>query len=345
MEDLGTISINIKDSGGGGSSASGSIGGGLLSLRPAAINERGLIRINQAVIQIAQASLQGMKQGGGGSGVGSATPPPPPAASPMPPAAQSFWTRLQSKLGMVETGSSIKGELGGFLRNPSAGGMASLLSSSASTGKAIGMLGAAAVPVAAVLGVVLISAVAGIAAYKLLQSSAEKISRKFDEITRFSGAMMFAKANERLAQFTRQVADAAKNSTAYARAQSFATMASDAQAQTMLHFDAASAELAAVWHRLSIIVYKALKPLAEFAEWLSKAVNWGNAILLAFSAIGGIAGIAIFPLVKSIYDKTAQIQRNTQPQRANAINDWFQADIQAVTGVRYDNLGGRRRVP
>jgi hypothetical protein len=356
MEDLGTISINIKDSGGGGGgggSMSGGIGGGLLSLRPSAMSERGLIRINQAVIYINQAAIQQMQQGmthaltgavrassRGMGGVGGGS------SSGGPAAPQSMWQRIQAKLGMVETGSAIKGELGGFLRNPSAGGMASLLSSSASTGKAIAMLGAAAAPVAAVLAVVLLGVVAGIAAYKLLQASAERVARKFDEVTRFSGAMMFAKASERLQVFNRQIADAAKNGMAYAKAQSFATLAADAHAETMLHFDAASAELAQVWHRLSMMFWKALLPLAKFAEWLAKSVDWGNALLFGLTNLmGGLGLSTLFPILNAIYNKTAQIQRNTQPSGGTAANEWFMQDINAVMGKgkNYSDLGYQKK--
>jgi len=335
MEDLGTISINIKDNGGGGSVAA--IPSSALALRAGNASERGLIRINQAVIHIGQAAFSQMQQGVTHALTGaihqasrvSSTAPSGTATS------NTSWGKLQSKIMAVQTASAIKGELLGFIGAPSAGGMASLLSTSSSTGGAIAGLGAAAAPVAIALAAVLVVVVAGIAAFKILQMSAEKISRKFEEITRFSGAMMFAKATERMAQFNRQMADANRNGVAYAQAQAFATASENARAEVMLHLDSVMADLAAVFYQITTIFWKAMKPLAMFVEFIQKSVGWFTVLLTSLANMTGPMALVLQPLIQLILAQVQAINQNTKPAASAGINNWYTADVRAMTGKNY----------
>jgi hypothetical protein len=344
MEDLGQINININErgGGGGGGSSSGVVGGGPLA-RP---NSNAIMKIDKAIIHINQAVIQQISQGfsqgistslrqltgqvsrtAASGGSSSASSPP-----------LSMFQRFLGGAARVEGASAIKGEFAAFLRAPSAGGLASLFSASSSTGTAIAGLGAAALPVAIALGALLVGIVAAITVYKILSASAERVARKFQEITRFSGAMMYASANERLAQFQRQLADATRNGAAYARAQLFATAAADAQAETMLYIDGAAAELAVVFNRMSLLFWKALKPLAQFVEFLAKAVDWGNVLITAFGMAAGPGGSVFIQILKMIYVQTAAVAKNTTPRGGAAINNWFMGDVQAITRKAYSGI-------
>jgi len=338
MEDLGKINIEIRESGGGGGGVGGG-GGGNMGGGPLAVRggERGLIRINQAVIHINQAVIQQMQQGmtralTGAIGTARSAARDRGSDAGAAPVPLGRFDRFLQMLGRVETGSAIKSEMGAFIRSPSAGGLASLFGSSASTGRAVAALGAAALPVAIALGAVLVGVAALVVVYKVLQNSAERVAQKFNEIVRFSPAMMFASATERIAQFQRQIADANKNGAAYARAQQFATASANAQAAAMLHIDAVAAQLAEAWHRLTLIFWSAVKPIAEFVEWLFKMIDVGKLLMSMLArGLGGIFGFAIEPLLQSIYAQTATIAKNTTPQGGAAINNWYTADVAAMT--------------
>ncbi len=307
MEDLGTININIKDMGSAGRfGGGGGPGGGPGPVVPRIVPVRPSMPV----------------------------PMPPPLPEPTAPP-KTMWERVLGRLGQVEEGSLIKGEMLSFVRSPSIGGMASLFSTSASTGKAIAALGAAAAPVAVVVGAALVGVAGTIAAYNLLSASADLVRRRFDEITRFSGAMMFAQANERLSQFRRQLTDASVNGTAYARAQFYATQASDAQAAMMIHVNAAAAELSVVFSQLWTAVYRTLTPLAQFAAWLTKATDWGTVLLSAFTTMLSATFPTLSVILNGILIATKTTAQNTTPKGAGSVNNWFMGDIQAITRRNY----------
>ena len=342
MEDLGKINIEIKDLA-TSNSGSGSPGGGPLATRSGGA---AMIRINQAVIHINQAVIQQMQRGfqqalngavrqanNAAGAAGGAAPPTPQ---------MTRWERLQQMFSRIGSASDIKGELSGFMRSPSTGGITSLLGAGSTTGRAIASLGAAAAPVAIVLGALLAVVLVGVAVFKVMQAAAERVSRKFDEITRFSSTMMYASAAERLAKFQRQIADATRNGDAYANAQWAATQAENAKAQAMLHLDAVAAKLAERFHVLMTLFWRAVKPLAAFVEMLIKIDQILRTQVNQFlqSVPSWVYNIPhplawLLKFMQAITTSTAQIAQNTRPTGGRAANGWFIADVQAITGRRY----------
>jgi hypothetical protein len=239
----------------------------------------------------------------------------------------------------AEAGGIVRGEVMGAIRSPSIASFTNLISESSATGKALAKLGAAAGPVGlALLGVVAVAAVL-VAAWKLLAAAADYVKRKFEEITRFSGAMMFASANERLRGFIRQMQDAQKNGAAYAKVQLAATAAEDARHRMMMSLNPIIADMAEAFHNLMESVYELLTPVARLFEIINQYVNLGQ--LVATSILNTIGGMLVGPfapiltLLLGIQGATAQTARNTAPANTATANAWFTSDVRAMTGRPY----------
>jgi hypothetical protein len=323
MEDLGRILIDIKDSAGGGG---GSAGGGVPS-------------------------------GGGASGSGAAGggPRTQPRLIPVPPAqtATPPVSRFQQFLSGVQTVSAAKGAFAGLVRSPSLGGFASAFSGSGAIGTALAALG----PVAAVAGVAVaalaVTAIAAKVALDFMKRSADAIADRIREVTRYSGALMSAVAQERFAEFQRSLREAAVNGRLYAAVQREATRAGNATANMMIQWNRILSYAAIAWHRMTAALATAMERLLRFVnlgiDAMSRLLGTGGAksgsdqpsyILYGISWLfGGFFG-KLYVALMAVLKYLKLIDDNTKPQNNASMNDWFRADVAAMVGnKRYSQVG------
>lgn len=297
MENLGNINITIRDGAGGG-------GGGFIP-------------------------------GGGGGG----TPgggPGPGSSAPLPPPVRTMFERFQGLLQKFGNVSSMFGEVGGAIKVPSIANLTNLLAGSSGVATALAATGAAALPLAAVLTGVVAGGVALRLSFSALQWGAETVRRRFEELTRFSPAMMFASATERFAQLSRQMLDAQRNGMAYARAQAWATRATDEWAAVSRNLGKIAADLGAAFHALSYSVARILRGFTDMIALIYSVIDVGKIVLNAFTSVAGVFfGPVISAQLKAIIQYLVAIASNTQPQRTAGINNWFLADVQAMTKRGY----------
>lgn len=317
MEDLGRILIDIKDSAGGGG---GGAGGGTPS-------------------------------GGGGAGSGSAgggpripprllPPPPPPAAEPPTP----LWERLTSA---AQSASAMRGEFSGLVRSPSLGNFASAFSSSGAIGSALPALGAAALGAGVAIAGLAVTASAVKAALAFMERAADAVARRIQDVTRYSGALMVAVAQERFAELQRSMREAAVNGQLYAAVQREATRAGNATAAMMIQWNRILSYAAIVWHRMTA-------SLANLTEKLLRVANvtisifgryFGgqegarrreglSQVMLGFSWVMSGAIGKIFTALVAVLKYLKLIDENTKPKRDANANDWFRADIAAIISTK-----------
>jgi hypothetical protein len=247
----------------------------------------------------------------------------------------------------MKMGSEIRGEVSSFLRAPSMGGLSSMFGSGGAVGGALGKLGAVGAAAAPVLAGVVVIAAGVAAALRGMKAAAEIVTQRMRELSRYSGAMMMAQAQERMRELQRAMADAAVNGRLYAAAQREATAAGDAQAKFMLEFNKIIAAAAVAWHRLMNALYSAMTPtlraLNRFSAFLSQfAYRTDSEGNVSRTAFGGLMSAAVTPLwmqtLKLLWDiakKLGLIEDNTRPKQVQNPNDWFRADVMAITGRRY----------
>jgi len=265
--------------------------------------------------------------GGGGNGSPGGGPQPR-----MPQQQQGMNIGFDRLLASLKTVTQSFGELGDFARGPTIGGMLQMLSASSATGSAIRSLGAASsvlLPVTAGLLAIVGGMSIGLG---LLSASADMTARKITEVGRFSGEVAFASANERLAQFARTISDAEENGSKYARAQYFATAASDAQAEVMRGFNGAIAEASVIWSKLSIAFFRLLKPVSDLVGFL--VTDFPNALQMMSATTDSTILKYIADLLLGIYNWVFGINQNTkpQPQTGRSVNRWYINDLEALIG-------------
>jgi hypothetical protein len=314
MEDLGRIVIDIREGQGGTGGGAGGGGGGAV---PAPTG------------------------GGGAAGGGPSAAPKPAEPPPIPP---TLWQRV---LTGMKVGSEVRGEVSSFLRAPSMGGLSAMFGEGGAVGGVLGKLGAVGAAAAPVLAGVVVIAAGVAAALRGMKAAAEIVTERMRELSRYSGAMMMAQAQERMRELQRAMADAAANGRLYAAAQREATAAGDAQAKFMLEFNKIIAAAAIAWHRLMNALYSAMTPtlraLNRFSAFLSQFVyrtdSEGNmartALGIGMNAVTMPMWAQMFKLLWEIAKKLGLIEDNTRPKQVQNPNDWFRADVMAITGRRY----------
>jgi hypothetical protein len=332
MEDLGHIDINIRELGGGGGGGGGSAGGG------------------------------------GSPGGGPRLPriPQPPVIAPG--AAQSL-----SGIEKVGKAGGVMDELSGFFSRPTASGFANLMSTSSATGEAMAGLGAAAGAAIPIIGAVVAAIAVGVLIFKALSAAAQKMAEVIQKLTRYSGELMQAVATERLREFQRQLDEAQENGKAYAMVQREATFAADATAAVTLQWNKVVAVGAIIFHRFTGVVMKMIYPITlligkladmwlavdsfsqsligdiqeglrslfdnyatPISEWLDGVWNDFRGMLGSF---GDWLPTDIFSTLTGYVEKVliylGLIADNTKKTSGNAANDWFRADVIAMTGRKY----------
>lgn len=271
--------------------------------------------------------------GGGAGGGGSGTPGGGPSAAP------PVVTMADDIGNFVETLKSVTqgfGELKDFISGPTLSGFLNLTSQSSSVGRAMAALGPAAT-----IGFGALLAVVGVAVVGLgmLSAAADKVSERIQEVQKFSGAVAYATATEKLAQFTRTIKDAEKNGAAYARVQELATYAADMEAAAMREFNGALTAAADVWYRLTALFWKALKPIAEVANLMANLGDTVRSLSLMADMSGSRALQFIVDMLQEILSYLGIVVNNTKPkpQTGRNANMWYINDLNAVMGsnVRY----------
>ncbi len=346
MEDLGNINITIRDGAGGG--GGGGVGGG-----PNALAQRSMvlanqpIRIAQAVIKIDQAVImqfgQAMQRAIAGS-VAQAVPPVYPRQDPAAP------------FGRLARFQELQSELMAFGQRPTLGSALSLVRSNTATSQAIAGMGRAAMGVSTAL--VAVGAVGGTVAVTLgaLQMASAHAASRIEEVWRFSSATTGAMAEQQVARFVMQIKEAAINGEVYARAIRAQTDSNNAYAAMQIKLGRTTAEMDRVFSRLKEKIFDLTSgalgitemaqevagytPIGAFAEAIDD-INEGNKKLglttwqslqwFITDLIGGKAAAD-----KLLQSYLAEIARNTDKDAGgDAANEWFQADIKAMTGLPY----------
>lgn len=249
---------------------------------------------------------------------------------------------------MVDSASAAMSTVSNYLSNPSFGGFMQITRMLTQAGTQLASLGAVGAAATAVLLPAALGLAAGaglvVVALNGLKSAAEAITTRISEVFRFSGVLSMAVAQERLAQFQRQLREATVNGRLYAQAQMWATRASNATAENMMEFNRLLAVGATIWNRLVVGFNNMLRPLAKMAGNLAdiSAIALGN-ISVVTSLLDRYFGTGFFTWVKdaitAVLEFLGLIVDNTKPAVLGNPNNWFLDDVQAMTGNSYDRIG------
>lgn len=264
-------------------------------------------------------------------------------------------------------------ELSGFFSRPTVSGFANLMSTTSATGEAIAGLGAAAGIAVPVIGAVIAAAAAVTVVFKVLSSAAQKMAEVIQKLTRFSGELMREVAVERLREFQRQLAEARENGKAYAQVQREATMAADATAEVTIQWNKVVALGALMFHRATLVLMKMIYPIVwvagklsdlalaldDFAQGVNKKLQGGltkvfegitvpiytwldgiwEKVRGALGTFGDWMPANVFGTLLTYVEKVLKylglIADNTKKTSAAGANDWFRADVLAMTGRNY----------
>jgi hypothetical protein len=258
-----------------------------------------------------------------------------------------------------------------FFSQPTMTGFADLMSTTSATGEALGGLGAAAGAAIPIIGAVIAVVAIGVVVFKALQAAAEKMRQIIEKLTRYSGELMKAAATEKLREFQRQLEEARENGALYARAQNEATRANDASADVSREWNKVVAVGAIIFHRLTTVVMKLIYPFAYAAGKIAELWNWmdkkGDAIMGGLQSgvrwvvengmkpfgnwldktmknsgdpiLKWLGSFGLFGKLSGWIEKAliwlGVIADNTKKPTTSGINDWFRADVLAMTGRKY----------
>ena len=348
MEDLGHIDINIRDMGGGGGgrgSGGGSGAGGTPGSGPAlpsnALSTFGAAGFTQGQYQAQTSSnIAAMRQNLKGWQAGIAA--------------------MQSSRAWMRGESMV--ELRDFFRNPTLAGFKYLTSNASATGTMLGKL-AASSPRLAIWSMNLLSAAGVLITFiGSMKAANEAIKDRIVELKKYSSLLAMGAAREQLAQLNRDLQELHENGRMYAAAQELDTIAADQWAEAMIGVRQIMAGLGSGFSILKIAASGLVKAFAFLTTWPFKLAGvifdkyqiafaglnlFGNMRWLLglskwaaqFTGTSGIFG-GIFDwlekLLKSIGGDVSKIKQNTAGKDlAGSVNDWFRADVVAMTGRPY----------
>lgn len=264
-------------------------------------------------------------------------------------------------------------ELSGFFSRPTVSGFANLMGTTSATGEAIAGLGAAAGVAIPIIGAVIAVIAVGVVVFKALSAAAQKMTEVIQKLTRFSGELMKEVAVERLREFQRQLDEARENGKAYAQVQREATIAADATAEVTLQWNKVVAFGAVIFHRATLVLMKIIYPMVwfagrladlalaidDFAQGINQKIQGGLTYLFenvtvpmgqwldgVWDKFRGVLGgfgdwlpTGIFSTLTGYVEKALKflglIADNTKKVGASGVNDWFRADVLAMTGRTY----------
>lgn len=337
MEDLGHIDININDRGGaGGRGTGGTPGSGPSAMTLPASSFAPLTAAQQALAQRITELRQNIRQW------------------------QLTTARIQSAR-VGQYGESI-GEIRDFFSRPTIAGFRSLTSNATATGTMLGRL-AASSPRLALFATGLLGAVGGIMSFvSVMKRANEAIQERIVELTKYSAELALGAAREQIAQLNRDLREVHENGQLYAAAQKLDTAAADEWADAMIGVRQIMTGLGATFALLKIglsYVVKGLTlPMSLFRgvqDWVGKYQTGlaGLSVIVrdrldfalktyayGLRSVGfGFLGDAfewIRERLKSMGDDVSKIKSNTAGKDlAGEVNDWFRADVMAMTGRPY----------
>jgi len=325
MEDLGTISINIREMHGGidaaGSQAGGIAGGTAATNARDATMVRPLLKIQENTKNLLATAKTAPIASGGPAG--------------MTAAIKNSFSGLQERLTRL---SSLRSELTEFITRPSIGAVSRLTAEGTTTSAMLQSLGkSGAVLGKALLAIGIVGSVAAVA-LKGLQMASEFTAERISEVGRYSGEVMLAQAEQQVAKLRNAMREAAENGRAYAASVRAQTTAQNAKAFSDRELGYQTAKLAMAWEGLKTLAYTYAGMKAAEYNAPQRAVESLIYWMMGQGTIDPFSGLTGTPLQEKTLDELKKIEGNTRPATQidqNDINAWFQADIIAMTGARY----------
>lgn len=342
MEDLGHIDINIRDMGGAGAGrgmAAGAPGGG-----PSTPTGQATMQpLTLAQQQLAQ-RLGQLRQNIS--------------------AWQAMTKRIEtSRLGVA---GDAAGELRDFFSRPTIAGFRALTNNASATGSMLGRLAAGA-PRLALWATGLIGAVGAVTAFAFgMRRANEAIKERISELAQYSSVLALGQAREQIAQLGRDLREVHENGRLYAAAQRLDTAAANAWATTMLDINKITAAVGMGWSVLKIGAAGAIRLQMlqltlpqKIASYLTSQLDTflqrdlgtslaevGRRTLRAstYLGFGGATGVLFGrSILDNLPEWLEKILKNLEIIKTNTgakdlageVNDWFRADVMAMTGRPY----------
>jgi len=332
VEDLGNININIREMA-GGKGASGNVGGGPARPEPPIADQ-----VAKAVQQGQQAQQQALNAG--------KQPPVNP---------QAMFARLDRIVGRQDVAS----ELMNFMRRPSFAGATGLLREGTATrtmlqglGKTGFAISGAFLALGAAAGAVTLS----LTAFKM---AANHVAQRIEETWRYSMAQAGAMAEQQVMKVAMLAREAAENGARYARVIRAQTALEQEKAKLGIEVGKLTAGMTEDFYRSLTIMLKEIngfirdtKEIREKAGSLTDyipVVALGRYISTAVTDVEG-SGLTMMQSIRLTLlrfigmEETAnalqneymdEIAKNTRRDIMAEANEWFQADIQYLTGRRF----------
>ena len=332
MEDLGNININIREMA-GGRGGSGNVGGGPARPEPPIAEQ-----VAKAVQQGQQAQQQALNAG--------KQPPVNP---------QAMFARLDRIVGRQDVAS----ELMNFMRRPSFAGATGLLREGTATrtmlqglGKTGFAISGAFLALGAAAGAVTLS----LTAFKM---AANHVAQRIEETWRYSMAQAGAMAEQQVMKVAMLAREAAENGARYARVIRAQTALEQEKAKLGIEVGKLTAGMTEDFYRSLTIMLKEIngfirdtKEIREKAGSLTDyipVVALGRYISTAVTDVEG-SGLTMMQSIRLTLlrfigmEETAnalqndymdEIAKNTRRDIMAEANEWFQADIQYLTGRRF----------
>lgn len=317
----------------GGAGASGGVGGGP-SRREPPIGRQ----VAQAVQQGQQAQQAAMTAGR-----------QPPINS------QALFARLDRVIGT----QNVTAELGNFLRRPSFVGATGLLREGTATRtmlQGLGKAGATFGSTLLALGAAATAVTLSLAAFKM---AASHVAQRIEETWRYSMAQAGAMAEQQVSSMMMAVREAAENGERYARVIRAQTMLEQEKGRLDVELGKLTAGMTEDFYRsLAFLLREINGFISDTKEIRDKAaglvdyipaVMLGRQISTAMTDVEG-SGLTMMQSIRLTLlrfvgmEETAnelqneymnQIVKNTRQDTMAQANEWFQADIQYLTGRRF----------
>jgi hypothetical protein len=260
-------------------------------------------------------------------------------------AAESFKRQLlrggEGQRRAVGAASDLKGELMGFLRNPSGGSASALLQEGTKTSalfKSMGKAGAIAGTALLAVGVAF-TLVKG--ACDILEAGLQQVLSRAEDLYKFDPRIAEAKMRSAIQQMNDAFAEAARSGKIYADIVDLNTKAESMKTWMSEQWMVGASAYIRVWAMLKTATYAAVGAIMYPAAKLSQLISFLNEKIMEFSdtienflGLGGMFTEWLIPVLKAL----GVIADNTKPTTsATTFNNWIKADIKAMTGVDYNS--------
>jgi hypothetical protein len=353
VEDLGNINITIRDgAGGGGGGGSGGVGGG-----PNALAQRSMvlanqpIRIAQAVIRIDQAVILQFAEAIKGL-TGTVAQAAKEAVKQT--RTDMFAAQNAQILRPFFSAQRLGGEIAGYLRRPTYGAALSLMQEGTKTSKVLAGMGTVGHKVMAGmmgLGIVVSGATLAMGG---LRMATNHVQSRIEQTWLYSSATVGAMAEQQITKVTLVAREAQKNGEAYARSIRAQTEMIVKQSEFNIELGKSTAMLSRAFYELRGTLYQLgtelVRPRGR-PHLFGPAIGFGFTAMEQIDAAQQRTGLSYGQLfqismkrlfegdeeAKKLRDQyLREIARNTSKRGDPSVaNEWFQADIMAMTGLPY----------